>query len=237
MSSPLLKPRWLVGHVLVAGLTMAFTFLGFWQLDRHFQQREDNRVVEARIAAEPIPFGGLTDPDAAELGRVVAIGRYDYGAQLELRPRARNGQVGYDQIVPLDIGTELILVNRGFIADAVGVARLRPGADREVEVTGTVRLSQGVSRFGPQNPDGGVLETIARLDLDRLDSQFDGRLAPIYLDLISEQPDAGGLATVLPAPPEPTNRPNFLYALQWWAFGAISSVGWLLFLRTQFGGR
>jgi cytochrome oxidase assembly protein ShyY1 len=233
MSTSLLKPRWLVGHALVVGLTVAFTFLGFWQLDRHYQQREDNRVLQTRLGAAPIEYEKLTDPAGAELGRVVATGRYDYSGQLELRPRARNGQVGYDQVVPLYTGTGVILVNRGFIADAVGVARQEPGADREVQVTGTVRLSQGVSRFGPQNPDGGILETIARIDIERLNPQFGDRLAAFYVDLISEQPDIGGLPTVLPALPEPTNRPNFLYSLQWWAFAGIASVGWIIFLRKQ----
>jgi len=237
MSSPLLTPRWLIGHVLVVGLTVAFIFLGFWQLDRHFQQREDNRIVGDRLAAEPIAYDRLADPEGAELGRVVAIGRYDYASQLELRPRARNGRVGYDQVLPLDTGTGVILVNRGFIADATGVAQEQPGGGGEVQVTGTVRLSQGGSRFGPQNPDSGNLETIARIDLDRLNPQFGGRLAAFYLDLIAEDPDAGGLPTVLPAAPEPTNRPNLLYALQWWAFAAITSVGWILFLRKQFAGR
>jgi cytochrome oxidase assembly protein ShyY1 len=237
MSSPLLKPRWLVGHVLVVGLTLAFTVLGFWQLDRHYQQREENRVVEARLAAGPVDFNQLVGAEEAELREVVATGRYDYAAQLELRPRARNGKVGYDQVVPLDIGSSIVLVNRGFIADATGVARAQPGADRQVEVTGTLRLSQGESRFGPQNPETGILETIARIDTERLNLQFDGRLAAAYLDLISEQPETGGLATVLPPLPAPVNRPHFLYTLQWWAFATIASVGWVIYLRKQFSNR
>ena len=97
-----------------------------------------------------------------------------------------------------------------------------------------MRLSQGTSRFGPQNPEEGVLEVIARVDLDRLNPQFGNALFPIYLDLISESPDPGGLPTDLPPEPAPTSRPHVLYAIQWWAFAAISSVGWLLYLRKQF---
>ncbi len=234
MPSPLFTPRWLLGHVLVVGLTVGFTLLGFWQLDRHYQQREDNLIIEERLAADPIELGEATVPGDLELRRVRVTGRYDYGAQLELRPRARSGQVGYEQIVPLDAGNEIILVNRGFIADAAGETRLVPGADSELTVTGTVRLSRGTSRFGPQNPETGVLDTIARIDTDRLNPQFQGRLASVYLDLVSEQPDPGGLVTAFPATPEPTNRPNFLYALQWWAFAAIASVGWIVLLRKQF---
>ncbi len=236
MSSRLLTPRWLSGHVLAVGLTVAFAVLGFWQLDRHYQQRDANRVLEERLAESPISLAEATAVDDPELRRVQVSGRYDYPAQLELRPRARRGRVGYEQIVPLDTGNQIVLVNRGFIADAAGVARLDPGTDAELTVTGTVRLSQGTSRFGPQNPETGVLETIARIDLDRLAPQFPGGLADVYVDLIAEEPDPGGLETMLPAPPEPTNRPNFLYALQWWAFAGIASIGWVVLVRKQLYG-
>jgi cytochrome oxidase assembly protein ShyY1 len=78
------------------------------------------------------------------------------------------------------------------------------------------------------------LETIARIDLDRLNPQFGNALFPVYLDLIRESPDRGGLATVLPTSPAPTSRPHILYAIQWWLFSAVASVGWLLYLRKQF---
>lgn len=236
MSSPLLKPRWLTGHVLVVVLAIAFTFLGFWQLDRHFEQQDDNTLLEARFAAEPLNVGQLVEPDV-ELRRAVVVGQYDYSRQLELRPRARNGQVGYDQILPLDTGTGVVLVNRGFIPDVAGSARDEVQARLELAVTGTVRASQDPSRLGPQNPDVGVLETIARIDVNRLNPQFDGLLLPVYLDLISESPPIGGLATVLPEPPAGTSRPHLPYAVQWWAFAVIVSVGWVVYLRKQFFAR
>lgn len=233
MSSSLLKPRWLTGHVLVVVITSAFIVLGFWQLDRHFQQQDDNAVLEARLAADPIDLSRGAGP-SVELQRAFVTGRYDYAAQLELRPRARNGQVGYDQIVPLETGAGVVLVNRGFIADAAGSARGELQSDLEILVTGTIRSSQGPSRLGPQNPESGRLDTIARIDLSRLDAQFGNALLPVYLDLVSEDPDIGGLASVLPELPAPTSRPNLPYAVQWWAFAAVVSVGWFLYLRKQF---
>jgi cytochrome oxidase assembly protein ShyY1 len=235
MSSPLVKPRWLLGHVLIITATVGFTLLGFWQLDRHFQQREDNALTEARLAAPPIDLTTAPAPwtDLA-LRRVTVVGRYDYTAQLELRPRARNGRVGYDQVIPLLTGGGVVLVNRGFIADADGSARLTPQRPEAITVEGTVRPSQGTSSLGPQNPATGALETIVRIDLDRLNPQFQNALAPVYLDLISEVPDPGGLPTVVPALPEPTSRPNLLYAIQWWAFAGVASIGWAAYLRKQF---
>jgi len=232
-SSPLLKPRWLVGHVLVVLITIGFTLLGVWQLGRHFQQQDDNRVLESKLAEPPIGVAELDDSDVESRTAVVS-GEYDYQRQLELRPRARNGQVGYDQIVPLRTDGAVVLVNRGFIPDAAGSARQQPPPTVAVTVTGTVRLSRAPSSLGPQNPATGILDTIARVDIDRLNPQFDNVLAPVYLDLISEAPNAGGISTVMPEPPEPTSRPNLPYAVQWWAFAGVVSVGWFLYLRKQF---
>jgi cytochrome oxidase assembly protein ShyY1 len=235
MPAVLLKPRWLTGHVLVVGFTAAFVALGFWQLGRHFDQKEANVLVEARIEAPPTGLRlPISDPEELELRQATVRGSYDYAAQLELRPRAQGGRVGYDQVVPLVTVDGVVLVNRGFIADADGSARLNPPTVAALEVVGTVRLSQGTSRFGPQNPEEGMLDSIARIDLDRLNSQFGGPLYPVYLDLVREQPEGGGLPTVIPARPEPTSRPHLPYALQWWAFAATVSIGWVLYLRKQF---
>ena len=115
-----------------------------------------------------------------------------------------------------------------------GVARDEAQLTTEITLTGTVRPTQPPSSFGPQNQGEGALTSIARVDIERLDEQFDSVLLPVYLDLISESPSVGGLPTVLPSPPAPTSRPNLPYAVQWWAFALVVSVGWPLYLRKQF---
>lgn len=235
MTASLLEPRWLVGHVLVVIVSTVFIVLGFWQLDRHHDQRLENEVIEARIAADPVELTRETAAEPAnQLRQAVVRGEYRYSDLLELRPRARDGRLGYEQIVPLATADGVVLINRGFIADSAGAVP-EQGAIR-VELIGTIRESQGTSRFGPQNPDAGTLTTIARIDIERLSDQFGRGLYPIYLDLVSEDP-AAGPSTVLPAPPEPTTRPHLLYSIQWWSFAAISSVGWIVYLRKQFGHR
>ena len=235
MTSPLLQTRWLVGHVLVVVLSVVFVLLGFWQLDRHADQRADNELLEAKLAGAPIELNASAAADPGnELRQATVTGEYRFAVQLELRPRTRNGRVGYDQIVPLSTADGAVLVNRGFIADADRRAADAPGLQVPVQVTGTIRPSQGTSRFGPQNPETGVLDTIARIDIDRLTPQYGSNLYPVYLDLISESVDVGGLATVVPMAPETAGIPHFLYVLQWWSFALIASLGWLLYLRKQF---
>ncbi len=237
MASLLLKPRWLLGHVLVVFFTVLFVVLGVWQLSRHDDQRFGNLILERKQVAPVTDLNQFVGPTLELLfQRVSATGTYDYSRQLERRPRSLNGRIGFDAVTPLVMESQTILVNRGFIPDEnppVGV----PQYSGEITVTGWYQLSEGTSSLGPQNPDEGVLTTIARIDTDRLASQFEEGLADFYIDLTSESPPAGGVPTVLPEPVGPSNRPHLLYAWQWFAFAAIASVGWVLYLRKQFFGR
>ncbi len=231
----MLKPRWLVGHVLVVVVSVVFVLLGFWQLGRHDDQRLENELVESKLASPPVELTAETAVDPAnELRQATVVGEYRFDGQLELRPRTLNGRVGYNQVVALLTSDGAVLVNRGFIADADGRASDTSQVGGPLQVTGTIRSNQGTSRFGPQNPAEGMLDTIARIDTDRLNDQFGGELYPVYLDLVAESVEVGGIETVLPAPPAGENSPHFLYALQWWSFAVIASVGWVLYLRKQF---
>ncbi len=234
MASPLLKSRWLVGHLLVVLFSLTFVGLGLWQLDRHDQQRVANALLEEKLATAPTDLDTFRGSTADLLStRVIVAGTYDYSRQLERRPRSLNGRVGFDAVTPLVTSSDTILVNRGFIPDEnqpTGV----PTYSGRLTVTGWLRPSQGTSSLGPQNPDDGVLSTIARIDIARLAPQFEEGLFGFYIDLVGELPAAGGIPTLVPKPPSLTNRPNFLYAIQWFAFTAIASIGWVLYLRKQF---
>lgn len=234
MASVLLKPRWLIGHLLVVLFSLVFIGLGFWQLNRHDDQRLANALLEQAQSAP------ITDLEAAGrplsglyLTRVALTGTYDYSRQLERRPRTVEGRIGFDAVVPLVADSVTVLVNRGFIPDENAPAAV-PIREGEVRITGWLRMSQARSSLGPQNPPTGDLSTIARIDIERLEPQFAEGLFPGYLDLISESPSPGGVPTLLPEPITPSNRPNLIYAYQWFAFAGIASVGWFLYLRKQF---
>ncbi len=234
MESPLLKPRWLVGHLLVVAFSVVFVGLGLWQLDRHDSQRFDNTLIEQARSAPITDLNNYQGPtEGLLLQRVSATGFYDYGRQLERRPRTINGRIGFDAVTPLVSTSETILVNRGFIPDDDPPAA-NPTNPGELTVTGWLVKSQGTSSFGPQNPDKGDLSIIARIDISRLAPQFEEGLLPAYIDLISESPSAGGVPTVFPEPVSPTKRPNLLYAYQWFTFAVIASGGWVIYLRKQF---
>src|SRR5690606_1234437 len=55
----LLRPLWLLSHLLVLALVVTMVNLGFWQLDRLDQRRDRNAVIEARQELPSVPVGEL----------------------------------------------------------------------------------------------------------------------------------------------------------------------------------
>src|SRR3954452_18110377 len=71
----LLRPRWIAGHLLVLGLTVAFIAAGFWQLARNEHKHALVRKARAEYSAPApdISRGAVAAPgDAAQ-----ASGHYD----------------------------------------------------------------------------------------------------------------------------------------------------------------
>ena len=236
-----LRPRWVVGHVLVVVLVVAFVNLGFWQLRRLDERRTANAVIEARSSVPVQPLAEVVDPGAAfadveglPYRRVVARGTYDAEASVLVRSRALEGRPGFHVLTPLVTEDRTALVvNRGFApftADPAEVlAATRPPAG-DVEVTGLLLGTQERQGIGPTDPAGGVLTEIARVDLGRLQQQYGADLYPVYLQLQAQSPPPGELPVVLP-PPEQSEGSHLAYAGQWFLFAAVGAIGWPFLLR------
>lgn len=236
-----LRPKWLVGHLLVVVLVVAFVNFGFWQLRRLDERRSANALIEARSSMpvqavdEVVAAGaGFDDVEGLAYRRVVARGTYDADASVLVRSRALNGRPGFHVLTPLvtDGGSALV-VNRGFApftaepAEALAATRAPAG---EVEVTGLLFATQERQGIGPTDPAEGVLSEIARVDLARLQHQYGGDLYPMYLQLQAQSPPSGGLPVVLP-PPEQGEGNHLAYAGQWFLFAAVGAIGWPVLLR------
>jgi surfeit locus 1 family protein len=84
---------------------------------------------------------------------------------------------------------------------------------------------------GPRDAAEGVLRSLARVDVPRLQQQVDERLLPIYVDLKAQQPaQAGPLPEPLPAP-ELSEGPHLDYAGQWFIFATLTMIVYPLLLR------
>lgn len=228
MRTTLLKPRWLLAHVVVVAIAVLFVALGFWQLSRLDERRTFNARLTSRTAlpveqltrlAQP---GTAVDADAIAYRRVVVRGTFDTAREIVLLNRARNDIAGHHLVTPLvtEDGRSL-LVDRGWIPydlDDPPVAPAAPPAG-VVEVTGVLFPSQTRGRFGPALAPGGRLEQVFRIDLDRLAGQMPSPLLPVWLLAQGQQP----AQAEVPIPvelPRLGQGPHLSYAIQWFAFAA-----------------
>lgn len=236
-----LQRKWLVGHVLVVVLVVSFVNFGFWQLRRLDEKRTLNAAIEARSSLPVQSVGDVVDPDATSgdvdglvYRRASAVGTYDADASVLVRSRSLEGRPGFHVLTPLltDDGAALV-VNRGFapftIEPAEALAATRPPSG-EVEVSGLLLANQERQGIGPTDPPRGVLDEIARVDLDRLQAQYEVDLYPLYLQLSSQVPPSGDLPVVLPEP-EQSEGNHLAYAVQWFVFAAVGAGGWPVLLR------
>jgi cytochrome oxidase assembly protein ShyY1 len=232
-----------IGHVLVVALVAVCIGAGFWQLRRLDERRTRNAAIEARssVPVQPVDQvvatdAGFTEAEGFVYRKVTARGTYDADGSVLVRSRSLNGQPGFHVLTPLITGEgDALIVNRGFApftdepAQALGAIR-PPGG--EVEVSGLLLGTQEREGIGPTDPESGVLTQIARIDLARLQQQYEAELYPLYLQLGSQSPaPTGELPVVLPEPEQGEGN-HLSYAVQWFLFAAIGAGGWPLLLRS-----
>ncbi len=234
--------KWLFTTFLVLAGTGLCIRLGLWQLDRLEQRRAFNAQVESMRAAELLDLNREL-PDKIELMEwraVTATGDYDFDNQVVLRNQYFGDQYGYHLITPLRFDGEAVLVDRGWIpADGNESPQDWRKYDEAgpVTVVGQIRLGQSKPAFG------GVAEAVLgpgqtrrvewnNLDVSGISAQIPSRTLPVYI-----QPKASENDNQPPIPSQPvlelTEGPHFGYALQWFTFAAILSIGYPFYLRRQ----
>jgi surfeit locus 1 family protein len=240
MRSDLLRPRALLGHLLVLTVATACVALGFWQLDRLGQVREHNERLASRLEAEPADLGalaatGAVDDAELEFRRAEATGTYRPDEEvLQRGQQDPRGQQGYHLLTPLELGDgAVVLVRRGWVPTGLDTPPVAPAAPPGGEVTVAGLLERPVSQpgFGPQDPEEGRLERVFHPDTTRLDRQVEGDLLPIVLRLEEQQPAVEGEFPVLLGRPVLDEANHRSYAVQWFTFAALALVtyaAWLL---------
>lgn len=240
----LLRPRWLLGHLLAATLVVVFVVLGIWQLQRLEERSAANAVVSERATGEPRSLVDLrqefgAEPEDLAYRPAIATGRYEPSNEILLRSRSRNGQAGFHVLTPLvQESGRALLVDRGWVPYAMDeppVAEALP-PEGTVTVEGVVRAEQDppegwFAGLAPRDPPEGPLQTTYYVDVERLAGQVPFPLEPVYLELRAQSPANEGRLPLPPAPPEVERGPHLAYALQWFSFAVIGLVGYTLLLR------
>ena len=230
----LLRPRWLLSHLLVALLIFAMINLGLWQLRRLDERRERNDLIESRQSQPVTPVDELVAPGAGDAAvsearyrPATATGTYDDEATVVVRNRTQDGVAGAWLVTPLALPSgEQVGVIRGFVGlRSDGTAVDAPLPAGEVTVEGIV-------------VDPARLDGTAPRDLEPL-LATDATLPVLVLAGSSTpaEPSAGEEGgsradSILPVPrPELGEGPHFSYAMKWFIFTAIAIIGYPLVLR------
>ncbi|CAN5310783.1 SURF1 family protein [soil metagenome] len=235
----LLRPRWLLGHVLAVAAVVGFVSLGFWQLRRLDERRELNAVVERRGDAPARPLAALlraADGDAQPLQwrRATVTGTYAPGAEVLLTARSRAGRPGHHVLTPLVTGDDrAVIVDRGWVPYQVPgpPVRLAAPPGGQVTVHGVVFTATPTDQYG--RTASGRLEFVSAVDLDRLAGASPAPLAPVYVQLSRQSPPQPGSYPVPARLPALTEGSHLSYAGQWFLFAAVVVLGYpVLLART-----
>ena len=238
----LFSRQWWPATVLVIAAVAVMIRLGIWQLDRLEQRRAFNAQVESAHTQPVLDLnyeGADTDLTQMEWRTVQYSGEYDFANQVAIRNQYYAGEYGYHLMTPLRSDGTAVLVDRGWIpADGNSAAAdwRKYDAAGEVQVTGQIRLGQAKPAFGgiedPLPADGSRLEVWNNADIEKIALQLPYPILAVY---IQEQPDTADEQPPIPFQPEIelTEGPHFGYAMQWFIFASILSIGYPFFVRKQ----
>ena len=221
--------------VVIAGVCFR---LALWQLDRLEGRRYYNDLFRAGMTQAPEPVESLlaTSPEASLTFRQVsATGRYDAAEETVLYGRPLDGRPGNHVLTPLILEDgKAVIVDRGWVpfepAYPPVAASAPPGGT--VEVTGLLGAGTHLEESPAVQRDGGRITVLSRVDLVALQEQVPYELLPMYVTLRTQDPGQGDLPVPEP-PPELTDGPHLGYAFQWFAFGTIALIGWVILVRRE----
>ena len=237
MRHPLLRPKAIASHLLVATVIVGCVIAGQWQLDRLQQARDNNQRLEQRLAQETVALEDLVDPSADEVDEaaleflpVEVSGTYRPEEEVLQRNQSYQGQTGFHVLTPLELESgAVVLVRRGWVPSSVD----EPGTDLTeapagvTTVTGVLERPVDQPGFGANDPDEGVLERVFHTDTARLDRQVEGSLFPMVLRIDTELDNP--TRDQLPFPvgtPELDEGSHLSYTVQWHSFAVIGLVGY-----------
>ena len=242
----LYRPSWVFLHVTVVAAIVLMINLGLWQYSRYGERIDFNKIVSARIDAQPKQLQSLltelgTDGiEASDLEwlNVSVSGTYLDDQTLLAVNRSQEGISGVDPLTPFliggssidgDSGDQVVLVNRGFITQTTATPK---APDGPVQLIARVRVSES-RRFGElSDPTTGKLSEVINIDLPRLSQQIKNLNTEIYLEVLDSQPkDSPAIARI--ADPVLSTGSHLSYTAQWFIFSIFVAAGWVVVVRRK----
>jgi len=238
----LLRPSWVLLHVTVVATIVLMINLGLWQFDRYHERLDFNEIVSARIDAQPQDLNellleietGTMPANEAEWLNVFASGEYLDQQTVNAVNRSQGGFSGVDPLTPMRIagGKQLVLVNRGFIAQSAQNQESAPAPVGTVEILGRVRVSEVRKTGGLSDPADGVLKEVINIDLKRLGQQIQDLNTEIFIEVLKSNP-ADSMLLVPIADPILSSGSHLSYTAQWFIFSVFVAAGWVVVVRRK----
>ena len=238
----LLRPSWVLLHVTVVATIVLMINLGLWQFDRYHERLDFNEIVSARIEAQPQDLNellleietGTKTANEAEWLNVFTSGEYLDEQTVNAVNRSQGGFSGVDPLTPMRIagGDQLVLVNRGFIAQSAQNQEFAPAPVGAVEIFGRVRVSEVRKTGGLSDPSDGVLKEVINIDLNRLGQQIQDLNTEIFIEVLKSNP-ADSMLLVPIADPILSSGSHLSYTAQWFIFSVFVAAGWVVVVRRK----
>lgn len=216
--------------------------LGVWQLQRRGDKLALIAALDERLAASPVPlppparWSEMT-PARDEFRRVTLEGVIDAREQAQVfaSPSALRNDVsgmGVWVFAPVKLaGGEVVVVNRGFVADGQDV----PGevSNAPVALTGYIRFPETPTWLTPHADRARRLWFVRdhQAIAQALGWAEPRRVAPFYIDLESPAPPGG---VPKPGPLQVSLKNDHLqYAVTWFLLAAAVTIAFAVWLRGQ----
>lgn len=245
-ASRALAPRYWGAHLLMVVAVVACALLGRWQLGVWHGHRASDAAAVTRETA--VPLEDALGPDAAfpaaDVGRPVVVeGQWDPAHTVYVSGKVYAGHAGLWVVTPVVTANgSAIPVVRGWVAD-VGSA---PAAPRgQAALVGLLQPSDETGTVDTNTHD----DVIPTLDVTDLVPRAPYDLYSGYAVATDRALPAGGPASTgrsgleavtaqqLPGAGATSGLRNFLYALQWWVFGAFAAFVWWRWVQEDVLGR
>ena len=184
------EPKWIAAHLLTLLLLIAFMSAGVWQFQRHQARGDRNEIVVERSSATVLTATDLfASTESIEFRMVQLEGKWSPEDAVLIRNRSHQEMAGCHLAVPLAISdARAVLVVVGWLHQSSCDANQLEPPSETVSLTGRVRLSQERGAIGARDSSSGILASLARTDVARIDQQVPFSLAPVYVEVITSDP-------------------------------------------------
>lgn len=228
----LLRPRYWAGHLTMLVCVGVALVLGLWQLDAWQTRRADAARDLSNVP--PVALAEVITGDSGfpgrDLGRPVEFrGTWLEDTTFFIADRYVADRRGFWVVTPVRVDGDgsAIPVVRGWSARAEA-----PEPTGEVEITGWLQATEG---SGPIDEDP-TDDVIPMMRLASLVEFVDVDLYSAYV--VAREVSTGTTAGLEPVTPSAvpevsgfTALRNFLYAVEWWVFGAFALFIWVRWCR------